>query len=105
MNKLEEIFGLKEAAAIRREIQNAKIIGIYTNAVDIEISTEYGRYIFGVYCYYEEGDNSHPIAGAIEYDSDEQCYEFPDDTFTQTERASLQEILDSHEFEIGLFNY
>ena len=103
MDKLEEIFGLKEAAAIRQEIPNAKIIEIYDNAVDVEISTEYGRYIFGVYCYYEDGDISRPIAGTIDYDSDEQYYEFPDNTFTQTERASLQKILDSYEFEKGHF--
>ena len=103
MDKLEEIFGVKESVAIRREIPNAEITEIYDNAVDIEVSTEYGRYIFGVYCYYKEGDISRPIAGAVDYASDEQYYEFPDDTFTQTERASLQKILDSHEFEEGRF--
>lgn len=103
MGKLEKIFGQKEASAIRFGIQNAKIVEVYDNAVDMEISTQYGRYIFGVYCYYKDGDISRPIAGAIDYDADEQYYDFSDDTFTQTERESLQKILDSHEFEEGHF--
>ena len=104
-DKLQAIFGIDEAKAIRKELPNATITEVYDNSVDIMIHTEYGNYVFGVFCYYADGDTKRPLAGVVDYDADGLYCEFSNDTFSKEERNHLQALLDSHAFEEGHFSY
>lgn len=73
-------------------LKNAKIIETYDNAVDLEIA---GRYIIGVYCYYDNPDCIHPIAGEVDYDYGDGNVIL---SFTDSEKKVIQSLLDKREF-------
>lgn len=81
-------------------LKNAKIIETYDNAVDLEVYTIAGRYVIGVYCYYDNQDCIHPIAGEVDYDYDDGNVIL---SFTDSEKKVIQSILDEREF--GQFQF
>ena len=76
-------------------LKKAKIIETYDNAVDLEVYTAGGRYIIGVFCYYDQEECKRPIAGEIDYDYDDGNVTL---SFTDSEKAVIQSILDKQEF-------